>query len=147
MPHLDIDRRSLLIGAGAAFVVLAAIAAQTNSPQPWQPIPFHRTAAIAEIESRNDLRRVARLSLLDVDKELIRMESAYPTPFTQWCRDHPDIVGMMKVEVLEEKREEYGNPKWVPTGMLSGGGLLFAVCVQEELRRRFDCLNQLGGPP
>ncbi len=115
MSHLLIDRRKLLIGTGAAFVIsatgwrLAGAAAQTNFPQPWHPIPFDRTTAIGEIESRNGLRRVARLPLLDVEKELKRMESAHPTPLTQWCAANPDIVQKTKAEV-------YRNPDWVPTG-------------------------------
>ena len=88
--------------------------------------------SIQEIRARNDLRREAGLPLLSISAELRKKVRAVQLERrdSEW-RSSP-LRKMVEAEVLEEQRIARGDPGWVPSGILSGGRLAFAL----EVRRR-----------
>lgn len=91
---------------------------------------------IEEIRSRNDLRREAGLPLLSISAELRKKVQAVQSARreSEW-RSSP-LRKVVEAELLAEQRIARGDPAWVPSGILSGGRLAFAMEVRRRLVER-----------
>ncbi|SRR6266516_4679887 len=95
-------------------------------------IPAH----LAEIETRNRLRRECGLPPLDRAYELRRLrallEEEWRAEFLAW---RPELRCRVRDKLLARERRRRGNPNWVPSGMLSGGGMAFELAVNRTMCR------------
>ena len=90
---------------------------------------------LREIAQRNRIRQEAGLPLLLVPKELRRMkEAADAERFRKFSDAHCNRV---QDKMLARARRRVGDPNWKPTGMLSGGGMLFGGQVDRQLRKLY----------
>jgi hypothetical protein len=90
---------------------------------------------LREIAERNDVRQEAGLPLLSVPKELRRMkEAADAEKFKNFADAHR---GRIHQKMLARVRRRCGDPRWTPTGMLSGSGLWFDARVDEQLTKLY----------
>jgi hypothetical protein len=149
----NLSRRELL--STAATVSVAGIApnvafdahAKSEIAQEAQPLapPSKEAEAqnfsavtllrLREIAERNRVRQEAGLPLLSVPKELRRMkEAAEAEKFRNFAEAHRRRV---YEKMLARDRRRRGDPRWAPTGMLSGGGLWFGARVDEQLRKLY----------
>ena len=88
---------------------------------------------LQEIAQRNRIRQEAGLPLLSVAKELRRMKQAADVrKFGSFADAHRKRV---REKMQQRMRRQCGDPKWQPAGMLSGGGLAFAVQVERQLTK------------
>jgi hypothetical protein len=95
----------------------------------------------AEVEERNRLRRDARLPLLSVAKEVRRIYQAkqaakQKADFERSVQTSP-LRAEIEDEILAQERWVRGDPNWKPTGVLSGGGMLFHLAVRNRLRKHY----------
>jgi hypothetical protein len=93
---------------------------------------------IREIADRNCVRQEAGLPLLSVPNELRRMKQAADAEnFRNFAEAHRSRIYQ---KMLARVRRQCGDPQWVPTGVLSGGGLWFATRVDEQLTKLYSRL-------
>ena len=98
-----------------------------------------------DIERRNDIRREAFLPLLQVENEFSRIkglkeDSERARKFKEFSEP---LKQRVRERVLARMRRERGDPNWNPTGVLSGGGLLFSTLVNARLRKLYKHLGSL----
>jgi hypothetical protein len=98
---------------------------------------------LADIERRNDLRREAFLPLLEVEKEFRRIkelkeDSERARKFKKFS---DPLKQRVRERVLSRMRRERGDPNWSPTGVLSGGGLLFSALANARLHKLYKRLG------
>jgi hypothetical protein len=96
-----------------------------------------------DIERRNDIRREAFLPLLEVDKEfrrlkVIKEESERTRKFKEFSEP---LRKRVREKVLARMRRDFGDPNWIPTGVLSGGGMIFSIRVENRLRKLYERLG------
>ena len=99
-----------------------------------------------DIERRNDIRREAFLPLLEVEKEFRRIkelkeESERARKFEEFSEP---LKQRIREKVLARMRREKNDPNWNPTGVLSGGGLLFSALVNARLHKLYERLVLLS---
>jgi hypothetical protein len=146
---LDINRRQLLTSAATTAVAgitpkvprpempAKSEVASANALAPPYPEPAPNFATITilrlrEIAERNSIRQQAGLPLLSVARELRRMkEAADAEKFRAFVEANRKRV---YAKMLRRVRRRCGEPNWVPTGVLSGGGLWFTAHVDRQLR-------------
>ena len=95
-----------------------------------------------DIERRNDIRRAAFLPLLQVEKEFSRIKGLKED--SERAKKFKEFSGPLKQRVREKllagMRRERSDPNWNPTGVLSGGGLLFSTLVNARLHKLYKRL-------
>jgi hypothetical protein len=97
---------------------------------------------LREIAQRNRIRQEAGLPLLLAPKELRRMkEAADAEKFRKYADAHRKRV---YAKTLARARRRSGDLNWTPTGMLSGGGMLFGAKVDRQLRKLY---GRIGARP
>jgi hypothetical protein len=103
---------------------------------------FDQETARREVRERNRVRAEAHLPLLPVEVEVRRLEKVA----SQKARDdfvlHSPLRERVEAKLLARERRRRGDPTWVPTGVLSGGGLAFSVQVHEVMLRFWRGLNK-----
>src|SRR6266566_118844 len=93
------------------------------------------TTARMEIDERNRIRADANLPLLSPARELRRLYvSDREREFEDFCRTSP-IRRRVEERLLARLRRLRGDPQWIPTGFLSGGGFAFSSRVRRTMRR------------
>jgi hypothetical protein len=107
------------------------------SLQSYQRAPqvgFDDARARAEVLERNLIREAAKLPALSVEEQLRRMRAVYDQHrFEEFMRS--PLKEIVEQKLLDRMRRRGGNPEWVPTGFLSGGGYLFYVRVRKIMMR------------
>lgn len=104
---------------------------------------FDEDKARKELEARQELRREAKLPLIDIEAELAilreqKQDLEYVCDFIDWKNSNPELVQTIKYEVLNELRREWNKPAdWVPSGTLSGGELWYGLQIQTRLQQVF----------
>jgi hypothetical protein len=95
---------------------------------------FDEARAKATIGERNRIREAAKLPALSVKQELQRMKAAYDqNRFEEFMRS--PLKEVVEQKLLARMRRRGGDPEWLPTGFLSGGGYLFYVRVRKIMIR------------
>jgi hypothetical protein len=102
---------------------------------------------LADIERRNDIRREAFLPLLEVEKEFCRIkalkeDSERARKFKEFSEP---LKQRVREKVLARMRREMGDPNWNPTGVLSGGGYIFSLMVEQRLHKLYERLGSNRG--
>jgi hypothetical protein len=151
---LNIDRRRLLTSAAATVtstgilpgVKLADAAAADvlqSSPLTRKAEPRNCCAATArrllEIARRNEVRREAKLPLLQIAKELRRMKKQ--EELEEFERFEAVYGKAVWEEVLKARREAEGSPNWWPTWM---EGISYQSEVYKILRQRFYAARRVA---
>jgi hypothetical protein len=99
-----------------------------------------------DIERRNDIRREAFLPLLQVEKEFSRIK--WLKEDSERARKFKEFSEPLKQRVREKllagMRRERSDPNWTPTGVLSGGGLLFSTLVNARLHKLYKRLGNVS---
>jgi hypothetical protein len=96
---------------------------------------FDIQTAKSEIEERNRIRAEAGLPLLSVATELRKAyEHQCKTEFDRFMDTSP-LRQRVEAKLLAIARRKRDDPKWRPTGMLSGGGYAFYICTRKVMRR------------
>jgi hypothetical protein len=97
---------------------------------------FDEARAKATIGERNRTRETAKLPPLSVKQELQRMKAAYDqNRFEEFMRS--PLKEVVEQKLLARMRRRGGDPEWLPTGFLSGGGYLFHVRVRKIMKRLY----------
>src|SRR5262249_25272025 len=98
---------------------------------------------LADIERRNDIRRGAFLPLLEVEKEFRRLKDIQEnSEFQKRFREFSEpLRPRVREKELARVRRKMNDPNWIPTGMLSGGGLPFSNSVEKRLRKLYKRLE------
>jgi hypothetical protein len=156
----NIDRRQLL--TSAATITVAGIAPNIPPTEaltktgisPTKALASPRTEAsgsefdavtvlrLREIAERNRIREEAGLPTLSVPKELRRMKEAADTEkFRKFADAHRKRVYN---NMLARTRRRGGDPNWAPTGMLSGGGMLFNIQIERQARKLYRRIAVAG---
>ena len=95
---------------------------------------FDDARARAEVFDRNLIRAAAKLPVLSVEEQLERMKTAYDQHrFEEFMRS--PLRDIVEQKLLARMRRRGGDPEWLPTGFLSGGGYLFYVRVRKIMIR------------
>jgi hypothetical protein len=95
---------------------------------------FDEARAKAEVLDRNRVRAAAKLPALSVEDQLQRMKAAYDQKrFEEFMRS--PLKEVVEQKLLARMRRRGGDPEWLPTGFLSGGGYLFYVRVRKIMIR------------
>jgi hypothetical protein len=103
-----------------------------DSPQ----VGFDDARARAEVLDRNRIREAAKLPALSVEEQLQRMKAAYDqSRFEEFMRS--PLREIVERRLLDRMRRQEGDPEWLPTGLLSGGGYLFHVRVRKIMKRLY----------
>jgi hypothetical protein len=90
--------------------------------------------ARAEVLDRNRIREAAKLPALCVEEQLRRMRAVYDqNRFEEFMRS--PLKEIVEERLLASMRRRGGDPDWIPTGFLSGGGYLFHVRVRKIMIR------------
>jgi hypothetical protein len=90
--------------------------------------------ARAVIVERNRIRETAQLPALSVEEQFQRMKAAYDqNRFEEFMRS--PLKEVVEQKLLARMRKRGGDPEWLPTGFLSGGGYLFYVRVRKIMMR------------
>jgi hypothetical protein len=97
---------------------------------------FDEKSAVAEIEEPNRLRREAQLPPLPLDDELQRLRAAHDEKMFDIFMVGP-LREIVESHLLTKMRRKTGDPKWRPTGFLSGGGFAFNVRVRKVMKRLY----------
>ncbi len=88
-----------------------------------------------EIEERNRIRVEAKLPPVSVAAELRRLYEVHrQNEFEQFFLTSP-LRQRVEQKLLDRKRRLRGEPDWIPTGMLSGGGWVFYARTRKIMRR------------
>jgi hypothetical protein len=96
---------------------------------------FDIAKARVEIEGRNRLRAEAHLLPLSMAHELRKLYNAErEAEFEAFFRTSP-LRKRVEARLLARLRRLRQDPEWRPTGMLSGGGLAFGMCVRKVMGR------------
>ncbi len=138
---------ALVPGLEQAKAANAAKVVNVTEAQQLEVSALNFSAATAlrlrEIAERNRLRREVGMPLLSVAKELRRMkEAAASEQLRKFTDAHRTRV---YDKMLCRVRRRCGDPSWAPTGALSGGGLWFAVHVDEQTRKLYRrCIRRTG---
>lgn len=104
----------------------------------------NRKQIIQDIEDRNKFRSEVGLPLYSVKDEADKICQAESwKEFREWAEKYPDRAKVMG-DVLQEAREARGDPSWVPTGALSGGGWAYRNRVREKLRQIWEQEREHG---
>ena len=74
----------------------------------------------------------SRIKGLKEDSERARKFKEFSEPLKQRVRER----------MLARMRRERGDPNWNPTGVLSGGGLLFSTLVNARLHKLYKRLDR-----
>jgi hypothetical protein len=144
---LKIDRRDLLstaVGITAAGIVPnvkscevgPVVSAQTLSAPPEPILKVSATTArrLAEIESRNELRRQAGLPLVSVVQEWRRLKTI------ESAQDFANFVerfrSRMQEKVLARIRRRQGDAQWKPQGAFQG--MAFQNDVSARMKRLYE---------
>jgi hypothetical protein len=144
----NLSRRQLLSTAATAAVAgiapsitFDAHARSEIAPQAQALAPSSKEAHVQnfsavtslrmrEIAERNRFRKEAGLPLLSISRELRRMmHAADSEKFRKFAKAHR---GRIYEKMLARVRRQRGDPQWAPSGVLSGGGLLFDALVDEN---------------
>jgi hypothetical protein len=100
--------------------------------------------ARAEIEGRNRLRAEVRLPPLSLARELRKLYRAErDREFEAFFRASP-LRKRIEARLLARCRRLRQEPEWRPTGMLSGGGWAFGMCVRKVMGRVLLIKSRLG---
>jgi hypothetical protein len=108
------------------------------SLKPEQDLPqgFDDARAKAEVLDRNRIREAAKLLALSVEEQLQRMRAVYnQNQFEEFMRS--PLKEIVEQRLLNRMRKRGGDPDWLPTGFLSGGGYLFHVRVRRVMKRLY----------
>ena len=107
-----------------------------QSDQDAPQVGFDDARARAEVFDRNLIRAAAKLPVLSVEEQLERMKTAYDQHrFEEFMRS--PLREIVEQRLLDRTRRRGGDPEWLPTGFLSGGGSLFYVRVRRVMRRLY----------
>src|SRR5580765_2681898 len=99
---------------------------------------FDFAKARLEIEDRNRIRLEASLPLLSVADELRRRNQFERESDFQRFFETSSLRKRVEQELLDRIRQVSGNPKWKPTGTLSGGGLAFYNQTRRIMKENFE---------
>lgn len=92
---------------------------------------------VAQVQERNRLRRDAGLPLVSVAKEVrtiveAKRKAAFEADFEHFIRT-TIYKEQFEEELFAAERLARGDLNWRPSGMLSGGGLLFRRALRKRL--------------
>jgi hypothetical protein len=88
-----------------------------------------------EIEGRNRIRKEANLPPVSVAAELRSLYDVQrQAEFEEFFLTSP-LRGQVERKLLNRARRLRDDPKWKPTGVLSGGGLAFYACTRNVMKR------------
>ncbi len=88
-----------------------------------------------EIEERNRIRAEAKLPPVSITAELRRLYEVHrQNEFEQFFQSSP-IRQRLEQKLLNRGRRLRGEPDWIPTGMLSGGGWAFHAHIRTVMKR------------
>jgi hypothetical protein len=105
----------------------------------FEPHPFDPERVQAETERRNALRSDARLPRLSSAGELDEARRKHERAEFERLMRSP-LRARVEEKMLARVRRRRNDPSYVPTGMLSGGGLVFYAAVRGQMRRLFPRL-------
>jgi hypothetical protein len=105
---------------------------------------FDIAKARVEIEGRNRLRTEVHLPPLSMAHELRKLYNAeHEAEFEAFFRMSP-LRKRVEARLLARHRRLRRDPKWRPTGFLSGGGLAFGLCTRKVMGRIWLVRCRLG---
>jgi hypothetical protein len=106
-------------------------------------IPSNREI-LAEVESRNILRKRFGLPPVELQRELDRIQIVREGWAFQDLMQSP-LRYRVERKLLQRLRRRRGNLAWTPTGVLSGGGLVFHTMLIKQMRRLRERLAESAG--
>src|SRR5438093_9414801 len=109
--------------------------------------PFDVTAARAEIQVRNELRREMHMPLVDEDAELaktakVHLQREFDAEFGRYLEQHRALYRRAMRRGLDRLRREFDAPVgWTPK---SWEGMSVQSCIRQAFRRRFEQQRSAG---
>jgi hypothetical protein len=96
---------------------------------------FHIEKARDEIEVRNRVREEAQLPSVPVVREIRRLYELHrQNDFEEFFQTSPLRI-RVEEKLLKVTRRMRNDPRWVPTGVLSGGRLGFYIWTRKLMMR------------
>jgi hypothetical protein len=88
-----------------------------------------------DIEGRNRIRVEAKLPMVSVAAELRHLYKVHQqSEFEQFFQSSP-IRQRVEQKLLNRIRRLQNDPRWMPTGVLSGGGFAFYARARKVMKR------------
>jgi hypothetical protein len=104
-------------------------------------LPAGDDETLALVGIRNRLRTQFGLPPVELERELDRIHHFRERQeFDRWMKS--PLRYRVEQKLLQRLRRRLGNPRWTPTGVLSGGGWAFHVALVRQMRRLRDRLGE-----
>jgi hypothetical protein len=97
-----------------------------------------------EINHRNQLRAEVQLPPLSMAQELRKLYNAERRAEFEAFFNTSPLRERIEAKLLARIRRLRGDPEWMPTGFLSGGGFAFNVRTRKVMSRIWRARRRLG---